>query len=210
MRFLVLFLSLSLATAQTGGFAALEITPYGDEVFDLATNITLLSEGGEVVDRESGTVLTGERVRFREGDFVEVEGARVSGDFGVLEAPELYFDLTTQTLTASGGVLFEGAALTLSGERLTLYLEPDIAVAVGGVVGERPALEAGSLLVDLAQNLALLRGPYRYAEGPVTLSGSAESDRLSLGWREEAGETVFEVQTEVDGALLARLEPYLP
>ena len=193
--------------AQATPFAALQITPYGDQTVDLATGVTTLSQGGEIVDEESGVTLTGSLVTYKEGDHVEVTDGEVAGEFGSLAAPTVRLDASAQTLEATGGVRFEGEGLALQSDTLTLYLEPDIAVAAGSLTSETPALEAAALLVDLQQNAALVVGPYRYTNGPLTLQSDTK-DFLSLTWG--ADETDFEASTTVDPALHTRLEPYLP
>ena len=204
---LLTFLLVPLALAQTTPFAALQITPYGDQTVDLATGVTTLPQGGEIVDQESGVTLSGSLVTYKEGDYVEVTDAEVAGEFGSLTAPTVRLDTNAQTLEATGGVGFEGEGLALRSHTLVLYLEPDIAVAAGGLVSETPALEAAALLVDLQQNAALVVGPYRYENGPLTLQSEAK-DFLSLTWGAE--ETDFEASSTVDPALYTRLEPYLP
>ena len=196
-----------LALAQTTPFAALQITPYGDQTVDLATGVTTLSQGGEIVDTESGVTLSGSLVTYKEGDYVEVTDGEVTGDFGSLAAPTVRLDANAQTLEATGGVTFEGEGLALRSDTLTLYLEPDIAVAAGSLMSETPALQAATLLVDLQQNAALVVGPYRYENGPLTLQSEVE-ELLSLTWG--ASETDFKASTTVDPALYTHLEPYLP
>ncbi len=204
---LLTLLLVPLALAQTTPFAALQITPYGDQAVDLATGVTTLPQGGEIVDEESGVTLTGSLVTYKEGDYVEVTDGEVTGDFGSLAAPTVRLDINAQTLETTGGVRFEGEGLALQSDMLTLYLEPDIAVAAGGLTSETPALEAAALLVDLQQNAALVVGPYHYQNGPLTLQSEAE-DLLGLTWG--ADETDFEASTTIDPALQTRLEPYLP
>ena len=174
---------------------------------DLATGVTTLPQGGEIVDEESGVTLSGSLVTYKEGDYVEVTDGEVTGGFGFLAAPTVRLDLTEQTLGATGGVTFEGEGLALRSDTLTLYLEPDIAVAAGGLTSETPALQAAALLVDLQQNAALVVGPYRYENGPLVLQSEA-ADLLGLAWG--ATETDFEASTAIDPALQTRLEPYLP
>ena len=195
------------ALAQTTPFAALQITPYGDQTVDLATGVTTLSQGGEIVDAENGVTLSGSLVTYKEGDYVEVTDGEVTGDFGSLAAPTVRLDTGEQTLNAIGGVTFEGEGLVLRSDTLTLHLADEVAVAAGGLTSETPALQAAALLVDLQQNAALVVGPYRYENGPLTLQ-SETKDFLSLTWG--ADETNFEASTTVDSALQARLEPYLP
>ncbi len=205
--FTLLTLIAPLALAQTAPFAALQITPYGDQTVDLATGVTTLPQGGEIVDAESGVTLSGSLVTYKESDYVEVTDGEVAGEFGSLAAPTVRLDTNAQTLEATGGVTFKGEDLALRSDTLTLHLADEVAVAAGSLSSETPALQAAALLVDLQQNAALVVGPYLYQSGPLTLQ-SETKDFLSLTWG--ADETDFEASTTVDPALQTRLEPYLP
>lgn len=186
-------------------FAALSVRPYGAQNLDLATGVTTLPDGGEVRYGELDVTLSGSWLRFLEGDFIEVEGGTVTGAFGTLRAPELRFEVASQTLRAAGGVRFEGEVV-LAAEAVTLNLEDDVALLEGGVTSTAPNLEGERALVDLTGGQALLVGPYRYQEGPVTLRGAA-GERLALLW-DEAG--AVSADTAVPPALLERFEAYGP
>ena len=115
------FLTLSLAlpglthaapVGDSQDFAALPIRPAGPEELDLETGVTTLPEGGEIVYRQEGVTLRGSFIRYLEGDFIEVQTAVVEGEFGLLTAPQLCFDVAAQTLQAEDGATFEGEART--------------------------------------------------------------------------------------------------
>ena len=54
--------------------ARLTVVPDGPQRLDLATLVTDLPEGGRIVDAATGLALDAERIRFREGEFVEADG----------------------------------------------------------------------------------------------------------------------------------------
>ncbi len=208
MMLLILF----SGTAFAGDFAALSVQPYGDQVIDIATSITTLPDGGEVIDRDSGVSLTGAFVRYQEGVFVEASGAEVTGDFGTIAAPEIYLDIDEGVLRASAGVLLLAKDISVNTDALTLYLDAGMAVASGNVVGQKPPLESATLLIDITQETALLLGPYVYQDGPITLRGNAATEQLLLSWTAAAsGESVrFEASTVISEDLNKRFSPFLP
>jgi len=201
---------LSFASAALVGtdadFAALTVRPNGPEELDLATGVTTLPEGGEIVYRAEDVALTGSFIRFLEGDFIEVEEAVVVGAFGTLKAPELRFEVAAQTLRAAQGATFSGEALALGADTITLNLQTDLAVLEGGVSSRTPDLSGARALIDLAAQQAVLVGPYTFADGPVTLRGDA-GKLLALSW-DAAG--ALSAETQVPAALRARFAKLLP
>lgn len=191
-------------------FAALQITPYGAQQYDLTTGITTLPEGGQIIDQEAGTVLSGSFVRYHDESFVEIRDAVIATESGNITAQEAYLDLATLVLHASGEVTFVGSEITLNAEMLTAHLTPGVVVAEGSVQSEDPLLRTDTLLLLLPERQALLVGPYTYRSGPLTLSAQSSEDHLTLQWEQEDAETVFHATTETAPDLLARLEPYLP
>jgi hypothetical protein len=211
MRLLpVALLIFSFASASPVGtdadFAALTVRPNGPEELDLATGVTTLPEGGEIVYRTENVTLTGSFIRFLEGDFIEVEEAVVAGAFGTLKAPELRFEVAAQTLRAAQGATYSGEELELMADTITLNVEADLAVLDGGVSSHSPDLSGARALIDLAAHQAMLVGPYTFADGPVTLRGDA-GELLALRW-DAAG--ALSAQTEVPAALRARFAEQLP
>lgn len=217
----MMLLGTVFAVAQSSEFAALQITSYGPQTFDIATGITTLPEGGEVIVRESGTMMQGSYVRYQDGVFVEVRDAEVTGSFGSLRADQMTLDLEAQTLRAEGNLALMSDDLTVSGATLLIDLNSDMAVASGGVNSETPALSAARLLLDMQHDRALLLGPYQYADGPLVLSSDSTEDRLLLTWtyvdgtaetsgaEAEGAELEFTASTQLDEAALARFQPYL-
>lgn len=97
MPLLVLSFASAAPVGTDADFAALTVRPNGPEELDLATGVTTLPEGGEIVYRAENVRLTGGFIRFLEGDFIEAREAVVAGAFGSLEAPELRFEVPTQS-----------------------------------------------------------------------------------------------------------------
>ncbi len=186
-------------------FAALSVRPNGPEEFDLATGITTLPEGGEILYRAQDVRLIGNYIRFIEGDFIEVRGATVTGAFGVIEAPELRFEVEPQRLIARDAT-FVGEAVELSAATAELELKEDVAVLSGGVTSTEPQLSGERALIDLTEQQALLIGPYTFEDGPVALRGDA-GELLALRW-DAAG--ALTAETQIPAVLKMRFADRLP
>lgn len=210
LRVLALLVLAPLAlAAPVGGpqdFAALSVRADGPEELDLATGVTTLPQGGEIVYRAEDVRLTGSFIRYLEGDFIEVRDAVVQGAFGTLEAPELRFEVGPQRLRAAQGATFVGNALELGADTIELDLQGDTAVLSGGVTSTAPELSGAQALVDMAAPQALLVGPYTYRDGPVALRGGV-GELLALRW-DAAG--ALSAETQVPAALRARFADRLP
>ena len=186
-------------------FAALSVRPDGPEEFDLATGITTLPEGGEILYRAQDVRLVGSYIRFLEGDFIEVRGATVTGAFGVLEAPELRFEVGPQRLLAQD-VTFVSEAVELSADAAELELAQDVAVLSGNVTSTDPELSGARALIDLGAQQALLVGPYAFADGPVALRGDA-GKLLALRWDDSGA---LSAETQIPAVLKMRFADRLP
>lgn len=208
-RTLCAIFAVSVVTGLASEFAALSVTPYGQQNFDLATNTTTLPQGGRVIDQASDVVLSGEFVRYREGVFIELRDALVEGAFGNLAAPDIELDIAAQTLHARGEVHYQGEELVIQALSVIFLLEPDVAIVRGEVLGNSPRLEGASLIIDTEAQQALLIGPYTYQDGPFTLSGNSNEDLLWVRWQENAGVSSFRVTTDVDIEVRERLLGYL-
>ncbi len=187
-------------------FAALTIRPNGPEELDLTTGVTTLPQGGEIVYRKEQVTLKGSFIRYLEGDFIEVEGASVTGTFGSLRAPRLRFEVEAQTLQAQGGATFSGKALGLTADKLSLSLKDDVAVLEGNVTSKNPELSSERALVDLKNPQGLLIGPYTYQDGPVGLTGAADKP-LALSWDASGA---LSADSQVPALLQTRFAAYLP
>ncbi len=191
-------------------FAALTVIAYGEQHFDLATGITILPQGGEIVDQEAGVILKGAFVRYQEEVFVEVEDATLVTPQGEIRAQAVYLDLARHHLSASGEVRFVSPVLAVRADALRVDLAANLIIAEGNVAGDKPDFEAAALVLELAQQQAYLASPYRYRDGPVTLRAEGEGEWLALRWEEAAGELAFEASTEVTAEVAERLSRYSP
>ena len=192
-------------------FAALTITPKGAEVVDIATGVTTLPDGGRVVDAVRDLQLESDYLRFVEGEFIETRETTVTGAFGTLQASELYIDLEKNEISAEGEVAFTGSGLQVSADRLTLFLDAEVARLEGQVKSSSPSFKTGALLLDLSRHSALLVSPYAFQNGPFTLQQEAAGSLLEL--RQDTlpdGSRAYNPTTEVEADLLQALGPYLP
>lgn len=204
---------LSLATLGVGQerftFSGLTITARGDQELDLATGITTLPDGGEIVAAEQGVTIVAEKLSFLQDQFVEAAGATARTEFGSARAESLRIDLVTGNISASGAVSFQHELLTLNATGIEYFATPNVLVLVGPVVGEGLEVEAASVLLDVATETVLLVSPYRYVDGIIELRASQEGRLLSLRPVGESG-TELQASSEVDREVLERMEPYLP
>jgi len=193
--------------ALANPFAALVVTPFGEQTFDLATGVTTLPDGGEVAAREAGVVLSGQRLRYQQGVFVEAEGAKITARAFTLSAPSITLDLAERRLSASGGVRYQSPELELGAEQVLIDLARGYAVLSNVVSTRAPLLEAARLVVAGDLGAALLVGPYRYQDGPLVLSSSEPGDLLELRWSTTAEGLRFTVSTVISAELLALYAP---
>lgn len=208
-------LGAALALAQDGAeeaapFAGLQVIAHGDQVFDLATGVTTLPQGGEVVDRNSDLRLVGETLRYKDGAFIEAEGARVEGRFGAASAARLRIDVAARVLEAEGELKVEREGLRLEADGLLYDAEAEVVRFHGNVRADAPDFEAAAAVLDLRSGAIVLVGPYRFADGPFTLRAPAEGALLELVPAEGDAGTDYAAASEVSPELAARLEPFLP
>ena len=208
---LLLLSPLGAQGQESGGlFAALTVIAYGEQHFDLATGITTLPQGGEIVDQEAGVTLKGAFVRYQEEVFIEVEDATLVTPQGEIRAQAVRLDLVRHHLSASGEVRFASEVLAVRADALTVDLAANLVVAEGNVAGDEPSFEAAALVLELAHQQVYLASPYRYRDGPVTLRAEGEGEWLVLRWEEAEGELAFEASTEVTAEESEHLNRSLP
>ncbi len=190
--------------------ARLTVVPDGPQRLDLATLVTDLPEGGRIVDAATGLALDAERIRFREGEFVEADGVTAAFADVRFDAPRLEVDLEAGAAVAPDGVAYVGAGLEVSATSARIVFDPDL-VRFDAPRARRPDLEARALLVDVASGAAWLVGPYRYAEGLLTLRDDREDAVLQIEpTTTEDGEATYRAANVVDDALRTRFAPLLP
>ncbi|MDR9392437.1 MAG: hypothetical protein RI554_10460 [Trueperaceae bacterium] len=190
--------------------ARLTVVPDGPQRLDLATLVTELPEGGRIVDAETGLALDAERIRFLEGAFVEADGVSAELEAARFDAPRLEVDLAAGRAVAPDGVAYVGAGLEVSATSARIVFGPDL-VRFDAPRARRPDLEARALLVDVASGAAWLLGPYRYAEGLLTLRDDREDAILQIvPTTTDAGEPTYRAANTVDDALRTRFAPLRP
>lgn len=187
--------------------ARLTVVPNGEQSFDLLTGETTLSEGGTILDTETGLRLDAAFVRYLEGAYIEAEEATAVTAGGTLVATTLSIDVPTLVARAPDGVRFERAGLTVMAVAAELRFGPELA-RFDAPAGDDPELSAEALLLDLRSGDALLLGPYRFQDGLFTLSDEREDAVLQLRPVTAAdGAPSYRAANEVDEDLWTRLDP---
>jgi hypothetical protein len=179
--------------------AELTVTAYGRQTLDLASGRTVLDDGGEVVDRRSGVRLVAAWVSYAEGVEVVAREASFEGELGRVTAPEATIDLLRGRVWAGGGVLWERDGLAVRGEELRFDAEAGIVGMLGGVVATAPDASAAEAWVEIVGGRILMLGPYRYADGPIVLSGEA-GRALQLDLVVAADGLTYDARTDVEPA----------
>lgn len=180
--------------------AELTVVAYGAQRVDLASGRTILEDGGELVDRGSGVRLTAAWIDYLEGVEVVAREVRFEGGFGRVEAGELVIDLVNARLWADGGVVMWHGALALAAASLWFAVESGVVGLVGEVEASAPEASASEAWIELATGRVLLLGPYRFADGPLVLTGDGEA-ALQLDAFEVADGVVYDARSAVDDAL---------
>lgn len=205
-----LFLLLTVPVAfGAKPFASLTVTPTGRQQFDIATGITKLPDGGVITDQTTGVQLQAAHIEYLAGSFVQASGARVDGDFGVVNAETLRLDLETGVLNANGGLSLVRDGLTISAGSLVYYANRQVAVFSGGVVASGPAFEADQLYLDAASGDVLLVGQYMFQDTLFTMTSPESGGHLELRMVVRDGQPSYDAATEVRPELLARFEGLL-
>ena len=194
----------------TSAFAALEIIPVGEQIFDITTGRTELPDGGEVVDNATGVRLVSPYIIFTTGEVIEANDVSVTGSFGSFSAAELVIDIPGATLAAIGDLLLERENLSLAAAELVYDAAAEIASFGGPVVGTSPDFEAAGLLLDTLNGTVLLFGPYRFQSGPVTLTSNRTEGRLELVFELVDSVASYRAATEVAPETLDRFTGHLP
>lgn len=196
--------------AGAAGFAALDIVPAGEQIFDISSGRTLLPDGGEVIDHATGVRLLAPYIAFAEGRSLEATDVLVTGSFGSFRAATLTIDIEGALLSAAGGVLLERDSLTLTAPELIYDAGAEIARFSGPVTGTDPDFEAAGLLLDTLSGTVMLLGPYRFQDGPLTLASSRDDGRLELVFTLLDGEPNYSAATEISAETHERFADHLP
>jgi len=185
--------------------AELSVTAFGRQRLDLASGRTLLEDGGELVDRRTGVRLVAAWIAYAEGVDVAARGATLDGALGRVDAAEVRVDLAAGRLVASGDVVWSRDGLEVRGDELRYDAEAGVAWLSGDVVAAAPDAAAAEVWVELASGRVLLVGPYRYAEGPLQLTGGAGS-ALQLDVATTSVGATYDARTDVEPAWRATVE----
>jgi len=180
--------------------AELTVIAYGAQRVDLASGRTVLEDGGELVERRSGVRLTAAWIGYLEGVEVVAREVRFEGDFGRVEAGELVIDLVNVHLWADGGVVLQHEALALAATSLWLAVDSGVVGLVGEVEALVPEASASEAWIELATGRVLLLGPYRFADGPLVLTGNVDAI-LQLDAVELVDGVAYDARSTVDDAL---------
>jgi hypothetical protein len=187
--------------------ARLTVVPTGEQSFDLLTGETTLPEGGTILDTQSGLRLDAAFIRYREGAYIEAQEATAATAGGNLVAPTLSIDVPSLVAVARDGVRFVRDGLTVHAAAAELRFGPELA-RFDAPAGDDPELSARALLLDLRSGDALLLGPYRFQDGPFTLSDEREDAALQVRpVIAEDGTPSYRAANEVDEDLWLRLAP---
>ncbi|HHO57744.1 MAG TPA: hypothetical protein ENJ85_01070 [Oceanithermus profundus] len=209
---LLLPLLILLAAAR---FAALSIEPYGDQVFDLATGVTTLPQGGVIRDNANDLSIDAEYVEYKEDVYVLARKAKSEAGKVRFAAEQLRYELPEDRVQLEGGVVLDTPQVkALEARSAWIFLGDGVAVLEGGVRAMSPELEAQAMISDYRTGETLLLAPYRYRDAAlgVTLSGKNPEKPLYLKFDAETGEVRASSKLDPEvrkrlWAFLARTEP---
>jgi hypothetical protein len=184
--------------------AELTVVAYGAQRFDLATGRTVLDAGGEVTDRASGVRLVAAWIAYVDGASLEAHDATIEGAIGRVAAARVEIDLAQGRMIADGGVTIERAGIRAAAERLGLDGPAGLVWLAGAVRADAPVLSADVIWIDVADGRIVLVGPYRFADGPLTLEGDAGA-RLQLDPIVVDGAAFYDARSDVGADLAERI-----
>ncbi len=203
---LLLLVGTAIANAP---FAALAVTAFGKQVYDITTGVTSLPEGGTITDQDTGVSLEAKRIEYRAQDFVKAWGVSLDGTFGRVAADTLDIDLAAGLLTASGGLRLERDALSVDAFTLQFDANSQIAVFGGGVRSTEPNFVADRVLLDVVNGDVLLDGEYLYEGGVFAMRSPEGGGILALKLVVQDGVSSYDAATEMTPEMLARFVGYL-
>ncbi|WP_337870521.1 hypothetical protein [Meiothermus sp.] len=201
-RWLVLLTLLSLVVFASR-FAGFEVRPRGNSELDVGTGVYTLPTGGTITDNQSGLVLEARYIQYKDGEFIRAQGATLKSKEGDFSAASLEYQQKPDTLRMNG-VRFSSGQLKGITAQQGLLLKEDVLVLKGEVRSSEPVLEASTLVVDTAKDLALVLGAFTFRDGATTLRGNRPDSTLLLNFAE--GKVRANTRVSVD--ILNRLRPY--
>lgn len=197
---LLTFLSLIVLASRFAGF---EVRPRGNSELDVGTGIYTLPTGGTITDNQSGLVLEARYIQYKDGEFIRAQGATLKAREGDFSASSLEYLQKPDTLRMSG-VRFSSKEFKALSAQQGLLLGDDVLVLKGQVRSSEPVLEASTLVVDTAKDLALVLGAFTFRDGATTLRGNRPDSTLLLT---VSGGKV-RASTRVPADVFNRLRPY--
>jgi len=190
-------------------FAALVIVSHGRQSIDILTGLTVLPDGGKVVDTKTGVEVEASVISYVDGEYIEASDVRVSGRFGDFKADALRIDVRQSVLTATGGLQLSRDGLTVTAGVLSYHALGQVIVFDGGVRGTEPDFRSDRVLLDTVSGDVLLDGRYEYSGGLFTMRSPDAGGRLQLSLRKRGEDLVYSAATEVSPELLERFRAYL-
>lgn len=198
----ILFTFLSLM-ALASRFAGFEVRPKGNSELDVGTGIYTLPTGGTITDNQSGLVLEARYIQYKDGEFIRAQGATLKAREGDFSANSLEY-LQKPDILRMNGVRFSSQEFKALSAQQGLLLSNDVLVLKGQVRSSEPVLEASTLVVDTAKDLALVLGAFTFRDGATTLRGNRPDSTLLLT---VSGGKV-RANTRVPADIFSRLRPY--
>ncbi|WP_457637385.1 hypothetical protein [Oceanithermus sp.] len=207
MKRALLPLAALLLAAQ---FAAISIEPYGDSVYDLASGVTTLPQGGVIHDNENNLSIDASFIEYKEGEYIKAKKAKMETEKARFAAEELNYLPSNDEVKLSGGVSLDTTDIkNLKAKSAWIFLKENVAVATGGVTASKPELSAALLVADYRQGEVLLIAPYKYKDAKlgITLSGKNPKKPLYLKFDGDTGEV--SASSKVPPEVAARLLAYV-
>lgn len=203
-----LFALFLLGAASAATFAGFTIKPTGDQKLDLRTGTTVLPQGGTATDAGRGLSVKAGSIEYKDGAWLKARDAILTtNDGGTLSAQNVNYTVTADQLTASGSVVYNDKRVhDLTAQGVTLDSKAKIIVASGQVKSLDPQLAADKVVVDYANNRALMVGHYQYQYGRTKLSGAKDGATLLITWNAQNQPSAT---TKPSAAQLAPFQPYL-
>jgi len=206
-RILLLFATLLLAAE----FAAISIEPYGDSVYDLASGVTTLPQGGVIHDNENDLSIDAAFIEYKEGEYIKAKEAKMDTETVHFAAAQLHYQPNAKEAQLTGGVSLDTEDIKeLKAQNAWIFLEDEIVVLSGKVSAAKPNLSAARLVSAYQQGEVLLIAPYKYKDAKlgITLSGKNPQKPLYLQFDQETGEVTAssKVPPQVAKRLLSYLE----
>jgi len=207
--FVSLLLMMGFFVSQSQSFAALTIIPTGAQAIDIATGITRLPEGGQIIDTVEKLTLNAKQLELKEGEFISAERVTVEGEFGSFSSGTLFVDMVSRKLE-TGAVELKYKNLLINASKLVLFLDTDIAQLSGNVLSDAPNFTAEGILIDLETGDALLTSPFVFSNGPLVLKQDNIGKQLQLSPNEqEDGTLSYQASSQIEERILETFSPYM-